>query len=95
MCLAVPMKLIEKKAQSGIVELKGIRRQVSLMLVPEAQLGEHLLIHAGYAIGSVDENEAAETIRILEEMAELDAKASREEIVGDKARENGSLNDER
>lgn len=69
MCLAIPMKLMERDEVSGVVELRGVRRTVSLMLLPEAKVGDHLLIHAGYAIVSVDEEEAAETIRILEQMA--------------------------
>lgn len=72
MCLAIPMKLISRTGDAGVVELKGVERKVSLMLFPDAELGQHLLIHAGYAIGSVDEEEAAETVRLLEEMTEAE-----------------------
>jgi hydrogenase expression/formation protein HypC len=68
MCLAIPMQLIEREAHMGIVELKGVRRRVSLMLMPAAEIGDHLLIHAGCAIGTVDAAEAAETVRLLEEL---------------------------
>jgi len=68
MCLAIPMQLKERDDVSGVVELKGVRRHVSLMLYPEAQVGDHLLIHAGFAIGAVDAEEAAETVRLFEEM---------------------------
>jgi hydrogenase expression/formation protein HypC len=74
MCLAVPMKLIARQGSSGVVELEGVRRSVSLALMPEARTGDHLLIHAGYAIGAVDEKEAAETIRLLHEMAEAESR---------------------
>jgi len=72
MCLAIPMKLIARQGSSGVVELEGVRRSISLALMPEARTGDHLLIHAGYAIGAVDEKEAAETIRLLQEMAEAE-----------------------
>jgi hydrogenase expression/formation protein HypC len=71
MCLAVPMKLTTRDDLSGVVELDGIRREVSLMLLPEAEIGDYLLIHAGYAIGRVDEAEALETIAVLRSAADL------------------------
>lgn len=70
MCLAIPMELVERTGDEGIVELDGVRRQVSLMLMPEVELGDHLLIHAGFAIGSVDAEQAAETLAILREYAD-------------------------
>ncbi len=66
MCLAIPMKLIERDEFEGTVELEGIRRRISLMLLPEAEPGDHVLVHAGYAIGVVDEDQARETLEILE-----------------------------
>ncbi len=69
MCLAIPMELIERGEYDGEVELNGVRRKVSLMLLPEAEVGEYLLIHAGYAIGKLDAEEAKETIALLEELA--------------------------
>lgn len=70
MCLAIPMRLVEKDGSEGTVELNGVRRKVSLMLLEEAQVGDHVLIHAGYAIGRVDEQEARETLALLAELAE-------------------------
>ena len=69
MCLAIPMELVERGELEGEVELNGVRRKVSLMLLPEAEVGEYLLIHAGYAIGKVDAADAQETIALLEELA--------------------------
>ncbi len=69
MCLAIPMELVERGELEGEVELNGVRRRVSLMLLPEAEVGEYLLVHAGYAIGKVDAREASETIALLEELA--------------------------
>lgn len=70
MCLAIPMRLMERSELEGVVELDGVRRTVSLMLLPDAEVGEHLLIHAGYAIGSVNEEEAAKTLELLREYAD-------------------------
>ncbi len=69
MCLAIPMELKTRTETEGEVELSGVRRKVSLMLLPEAAVGEYLLIHAGYAIGKLDAEEARETLELLEEMA--------------------------
>jgi hydrogenase expression/formation protein HypC len=70
MCLAIPMRLMERSEIEGVVELDGVRRTVSLMLLPEAEVGQHLLIHAGYAIGSIDEAEAQITLALLREYAD-------------------------
>jgi len=70
MCLAIPMQLVERDGIEGVVEVDGVRRAISLMLLPEAEIGEHLLIHAGYAIGAVDAEAAAETLTLLRELAD-------------------------
>lgn len=70
MCLAIPMRLTERDEMSGVVELDGIRREISLMLLPEAEIGQHVLVHAGYAIGAVNEEEAAQTLELLREYAD-------------------------
>lgn len=67
MCLAVPMKLMTIEDSTGIVEVSGIEREVSLTLVPEAKVGDHLLIHAGFAIAVIDEEEAQETLKLIRE----------------------------
>jgi len=69
MCLAVPMKLVERRDTLGVAEIDGVRREVSLMLQPEARVGEYVLIHAGYAIGVIDEAEASETLALLRQVA--------------------------
>ncbi len=69
MCLAVPMKLIERREALGVAELDGVRREVSLMLQPEVEVGDFVLVHAGYAIGVVDEAEASATLDLLRQVA--------------------------
>ena len=65
MCLAVPAKVIEKKDMVATVEVEGIRRDISLMLLPEANEGDYILMHAGFAIQVIDEEEAKITTELL------------------------------
>jgi hydrogenase expression/formation protein HypC len=71
MCLAIPalIKLVEGKEAE--VEIGGISRRISLWLTPEAKVGDYVLIHTGYAINVLDQEEAEETLRLLEEMARM------------------------
>lgn len=67
MCLAIPMRLEERDEFSGRVSLNDVSRQISLMLFPEAEVGQWLLVHAGYAISAIDEDQAQETLALLAE----------------------------
>ena len=69
MCLAVPVLIQNIEDTRAVVELGGVKRTISLMLTPEARVGNYVLVHAGYAIGILDEEEAKETLHLLEEMA--------------------------
>jgi len=71
MCLAIPalIKFIEDKEAE--VEIGGITRRISLWLTPEAKVGDYALVHTGYAINIVDQEEARETLRLLEQIAKL------------------------
>ena len=71
MCLAIPLliKLIEDKEAEA--EIGGITRRISLWLTPEAKVGDYVLVHTGYAINILDEEEAEETLRLLREIAEV------------------------
>ena len=71
MCLAVPVQVISIKDSEAEVEIGGVRRQVSIMLTPEARVGDYVLLHTGYAINVIDEAEAQETLKILTEMISL------------------------
>lgn len=70
MCLAVPMKLIEKNGDRGMAELGGIKRNINLLLVPEAKTGDYMIVHAGCAIEVLNEKEALKTIALFQEMVE-------------------------
>jgi hydrogenase expression/formation protein HypC len=70
MCLAIPARVIQIEEGLGLVELGGVVREASFMLLPDAQVGDYVLLHAGYALQKVDEWEAEETMRLLAELAE-------------------------
>lgn len=72
MCLAVPVKVVSIEGNEADVEIGGVRRRVSIILTPEARVGDYVLLHTGYAINVVNEAEAQETLKILEDMASLD-----------------------
>jgi len=68
MCLAVPMQITEIKDSQAIIAAGGVQRQISLLLLPEAQVGDYVLVHAGFAIQRLDEAEAQETLRLWAEL---------------------------
>ena len=69
MCLAVPARLVEV-SEPGFApaELSGVRREVSTALLPEANVGDWVLVHVGFALHTIDEEEAARTLALLEEI---------------------------
>lgn len=75
MCLAIPGKILESEEQNGLrigrVQFGGITRRVSLDFVPEAQVGDYVMVHVGFAISRVDSDEAERTYRLLEEIGAL------------------------
>ena len=70
MCLAVPAQIVEREDMLATVDVGGVQRQVSMRLLPEAQIGDYVLIHAGFAMQQIDEEEAKLTWSLLQEMAE-------------------------
>jgi hydrogenase expression/formation protein HypC len=75
MCLAIPGKVVEAFDRQGMrmarVQFGGIVREACLDYVPETQIGEYVLVHVGFAISKVDEEEAARTYQLLDEMDQL------------------------
>ena len=77
MCLAVPGRVLDIEGEDpllrgGRVSFGGIVKQVSLACVPEAKVGDYVLVHVGLAISIIDPEEAEETFRYLREMGDLD-----------------------
>jgi hydrogenase expression/formation protein HypC len=77
MCLSIPGKLIAITSQLdetfrvGKVSFDGIIKEVSLTLVPEANIGDYVLVHVGAAISTIDEDEAKKTFELLKQLDEL------------------------
>ena len=70
MCLGIPGKVIEIEKSVAKVDVGGVSREISLDLCPDVSVGEYVLIHTGFAIQKVDEEEAKETLDLLKQMAE-------------------------
>lgn len=74
MCLAIPTRLIEiRPGAQALVELGGIRKEISIALVPEAVVGDYVIVHVGHAIGLIDPDEAERTLRLFGELASQEA----------------------
>ena len=71
MCLAIPTRIVAIDGQMAQVELGGIGRQISLALTPEAQVGDYVIVHTGFALSVLDEQEAQETLRLFAEIGAL------------------------
>lgn len=75
MCLGIPGKIIEiyesNSLLMGKIDFDGVRREACLAYVPEAQVGDYTVIHVGFALHLISEEEALETLDILRQIAEL------------------------
>jgi hydrogenase expression/formation protein HypC len=76
MCLAVPGKVISIEGEdplirTGRVDFSGIVKQIHLAYVPEAKIGDYVLVHVGFAISIIDEEEALQVFQYLKEMGDL------------------------
>ena len=84
MCLSIPGKITEifndGSLLMGKVDFGGVLKEVCLDYVPEAQTGQYVLIHVGFAISVLDEEEALETLGTLREMAALDEELDTDEV---------------
>ena len=76
MCLAIPGKIVEKQERDGSllgrVDFGGVLREVHLDFVPEAQVGEYVIVHVGFALNRLNEEEAQRTFDLLKEMGALE-----------------------
>ena len=76
MCLAIPAKVKSIDGVEAEVEVGGVSRKASIMLTPEAKVGDYVLLHTGYAINVIDQEEAQETLKIFQEIAEAEDRDS-------------------
>lgn len=72
MCLAIPARIEQLTAEhSAIVNLGGVRKQISLALLDEVAVGDYVIVHVGYALQKLDEEEAMRTLALFAEMADF------------------------
>ncbi|MDX2452725.1 HypC/HybG/HupF family hydrogenase formation chaperone [Desulfosarcina sp.] len=69
MCLAIPSKITHIENEMATIDVDGVKRSASLMLLEDSAVGDYVFVHAGFAIKKVDEESAMETIRLLKEAA--------------------------
>ncbi len=75
MCLAIPAKIVKIENGMGTIDMDGTQREVSLLLQEDARVGDYVIVHAGFAIHRVDEEEALESLKFLRQMVtELEEK---------------------
>jgi len=76
MCLAIPARVVELLPNlRAIVDLGGVRKEVSIDLVADAQLDDYVIVHVGYALGKIDPDEAQRTLALFAELAQTEAQA--------------------
>lgn len=68
MCLAVPTRILEVEGLQADAEIGGVRRRISVALTPEVRPGDYVLVHAGFAISILDEDEARESLALFKEL---------------------------
>ncbi len=71
MCLAIPAKITQIKNNMATIDVDGVQREASLLLVEDAGVGDYVIVHAGFAIHKIDEAAALETLKFLKEAAAL------------------------
>jgi hydrogenase expression/formation protein HypC len=79
MCLAVPLRLVSVDGTDAVGEVGGIQREVSIMMTPDAKVGDYVIVHAGFAIQVLDQKEAEENLELLRQIGEA-AEQKQEEV---------------
>jgi hydrogenase expression/formation protein HypC len=72
MCLAIPARIVELKGDKAVIDAMGNRYKAKTTLLPEVKLGDLVLVHAGFAISLVDEEEAKKTWQLIAEISEFE-----------------------
>jgi hydrogenase expression/formation protein HypC len=79
MCLALPARVVERHPDDqAVVDLGGVRKMVSVALVPEARVGDYVIVHVGFAIGMIDPEEAQRTLALMSELQAFERQADTE-----------------
>lgn len=74
MCLAIPAQVVElRPVDNALVDLAGVKKEISLALVEDVAIGDYVIVHVGYALNKLDPEEAARTLALFAEIGELGA----------------------
>lgn len=72
MCLAIPAQVVElRDGDNALVDLAGVRKEISLSLVDDVAVGDYVIVHVGYALNKLDPEEAAKTLALFAEIGQL------------------------
>lgn len=71
MCLAIPSKVVSIENEMAVIDVDGVTRTASLLMVPDAVVGDYVIVHAGFAIHKLDEKTALESLDLLREAAAM------------------------
>jgi len=72
MCLAIPAQVVElRDGDNAVVDLAGVRKEISLSLVDNVAVGDYVIVHVGYALNKLDPEEAAKTLALFAELGQL------------------------
>ena len=86
MCLAIPARIEQlTSTDSAIINLGGLRKEVSLALLDDIQVGDYVIVHAGYALQKLDEEEAARTLALFAQLSEMNSLSAMNGLPGDGA----------
>jgi len=94
MCLAVPARITERQGEEGWVDVGSTRMRVNLIMTPEAQPGDWVLVHAGFAIQQVSEEDAKETWAVIAAVQSLSGEGLEEGEVPEPTSRQGGQNDD-
>ena len=79
MCLAIPSMIVKIEDEMATIDVEGVQRKASLLLVEDARVGDYVIVHAGFAIRKLDEEAARESLKYLREAAEFSMQQEQEE----------------
>jgi hydrogenase expression/formation protein HypC len=71
MCLAIPSKIVKIEDNMAVIDVDGVKRKASLLLVENPEVGEYVIVHAGFAINKINEEDALESLRLIREAVSL------------------------
>jgi hydrogenase expression/formation protein HypC len=71
MCLAIPSKIVKIENNVATIDVDGVQREASLMLIDSPKIGDYVIVHAGFAINKINEEDALESLKLMREAASL------------------------